>query len=340
VVDSWSGKTHRFPTHCEERLEAERYVLEWVLTHDQRERLQTERSARFADAYREWVALKDCREVTKQAYLDDLEQTFQEAFGSICVRDIQLRDVEHLLDAKRAAGRTPRTRAKLLTALRSFFAWAERRELCRGNPCAGVRVRSEAREEPYVMSFEEAERLLGACKTSSSASLYATVLTGLYTGLRIKNVREVLMDDLPRDGVFRLPAHRLKNNRPLELPVHPALARNWTKCTECGQASYEVLKDAARRAGLPHMPSWHTLRRTFASWLDLRSSTATVRAALGHCAPDVTGRYTVAPWEAVRDAVLSLPDLTGGQGRPLEGLPERNAAQLDHRHLEAGRNAL
>ena len=74
------------------------------------------------------------------------------------------------------------------------------------------------------------------------------------------------------------------------------------------KAITKSFKSALRRADLPDI-RWHDLRHTFATWMSTRCSYAALRQVMGHSPGSVTLQYTHVPFEELRQAVDTLPNL-------------------------------
>ena len=213
-----------------------------------------------------------------------------------------------------------RSLARHLSTLRSFFAWACERELCRSNPARGVVSPRTPKTLPRALSLPETDRLLGAEDETAAFPdrdralfefLYATGLrVSELSGLDLEDVdfRERLVRVLGKGGKERIVPYGEPAARALAeyLPGRAALRARGDGGDEeeplfvnhrggrlTARSVARILKRRLREAGLPEKISPHALRHTFATHLlsagaDLRS----IQELLGHASLSTTQKYT------------------------------------------------
>jgi integrase/recombinase XerD len=227
--------------------------------------------------------------------------------------------------AEAAAGRSPRTTARRLSALRQFYRFLYGEDVRRDDPSAGIDPPRRGRPLPKYLSEAEVKRLFDvAARTSGPDALrFAALLEVLYaTGLRVSELVGLPLSAIAADGsAVRV---RGKGGRerlvPLTQPARAAIAAYLpmremlvppAKRRRAGASPWlfpsrgggghltrvrfgQILKQAAIAAGLdPDRVSPHVLRHSFASHLvahgaDLRS----VQQMLGHADIATTQIYT------------------------------------------------
>ncbi len=186
----------------------------------------------------------------------------------------------------------------VLTLAEKEWQWLER------NPAGSVRRRAEHRGRVRVLSDDERERLLEACRASHEPRLYPLVLFALTTGARLGELLSLRWKDVDlRGGVARLQKTKNRDRRSISFP---------------GEAG-TILRRMARRPhisgylfanpqGQPTFPRkpwykavadaqiddfrFHDLRHTAASYLAMSGATLPELAAfLGHRTLVMVQRY-------------------------------------------------
>lgn len=253
-------------------------------------------------------------------------QTATEKSGSVtefvCTSNAdQIRDfLTHLGEQKYS----PATMARKIATLRSFYKWADRRNLSSaGNPMTMIRTPRQGKRLPKAITIDQVEKLLSA---PSDADVLGrrdrAMLETLYsTGIRVSELVGLSVADLDLPGEALRVRGKGKKERIVPLGSHALGAIN--RYMELLKADPKF--GAAARAGSPELPlflnkhggrlssrsvrrkldkylkavgldptiSPHTLRHSFATHLldngaDLRS----VQELLGHQSLSTTQVYT------------------------------------------------
>ncbi len=260
---------------------------------------------------------------SRAAYRRDLELTARRLSGGAALDETRvLADADgnalnRLLGERLAEGAAPRSVGRMRSALRRFYAWANREGLIRPNPATDLPAPRRPRTLPVDLSEADVEALLNAPDTSSPLGLRdRAMLETLYaTGLRVSELVNLTLNEIHlvrglaritgKGGRERLVPigdeaidwlHRYLNEaRPAMLGERQAAAvfvtSRATPLTR--QAFWYRLKHHARHAGLARLPSPHTLRHAFATHLlnhgaDLRA----LQMLLGHADLSTTQIYT------------------------------------------------
>jgi len=309
----------------------------------------------FNKAFEEWLSLKTCRPVTRQAYETDYRGIYLPHFTDQLLNVIDVAEVEHFLKKLREQrSASARTQQKHLTVLRSFFRWAMRRKFCTENPCEGIRVAKDTRREPMALTLDQARRLLQACaapvvsvcrdmrrgeweqRRRPPEYLEVFCLLGLHTGLRKRNLVELRWGQIDLgERRLRVEGEEMKGHRALDMPLHWELVetfqallrgrkespRELATVPVLGQKVERVdksFKTAVRRADLPPEFRVHDMRHSFASWVASRTSFTVLQALMAHSPGNVTTHYTHATWQEKLDAIDRLPRLLTEQKRGAE----------------------
>jgi integrase/recombinase XerD len=246
------------------------------------------------------------------AYLD-----FIKANGIANISDADTALVLKHLIALRNEGLGSRSRARHLVTIRGFYRFLIHEKILGVNPAKMVDLPKGGRKLPDVLKIDEVARLLDAPDPSKPlGSRDAAMLELLYAaGLRVSELVTVGITDVNLEACFvrvlgkgskervvpigqaaqkKLDAY-LVSGRPALLKGRPSpylfVTRSARPITR--QGFWKILKQAARKAGISHNITPHTLRHSFASHLlergaDLRS----VQVMLGHADISTTQIYT------------------------------------------------
>ncbi|MFO1153387.1 MAG: site-specific tyrosine recombinase XerD [Rhodospirillales bacterium] len=259
------------------------------------------------------------------------------------------------LAAEAAAGRSPRTTARRLSAFRQFYRFLYGEGVRPDDPSAGIDPPRRGRPLPKYLSEADVKRLfdVAATMTGAEALRFAALLEILYAaGLRVSELVGLPLSALVAGGsMLRV---RGKGGRerlvPLTEPAQAAIAAYlpvretfvptavkrrreaaspWLFPSRAGGGHLtrvrfgQLLKEAAIAAGLdPDRVSPHVLRHSFASHLvahgaDLRS----VQQMLGHADIATTQIYTHILDDQLKRLVetahpLAVPRRTASSPRP------------------------
>lgn len=225
-------------------------------------------------------------------------------------------DIMRCLSIRVSDGSSSRSAARLLSALRQFYGWAVRENLCSENPTALIRSPSIGRPLPKVLTESQVRALLDAPVVSEDLGLRdRAMLEVLYgCGLRVSELVGLTVDQVNLEqGVIRVWG---KGRKERLVPMGD-LAMHWV--TKYARDARPVLQKRATSdlflslrgkamtrqtfwhririhgvvAGITQDLSPHTLRHAFATHLvnhdaDLR----VVQMLLGHSSLSTTQIYT------------------------------------------------
>jgi len=212
---------------------------------------------------------------------------------------------------------TPRSIARKLSAIRSFFHYLVAEELVGADPTKHLASPKQWSTIPKFLNREQIENLIAAPNTSKPSGLRdRAMLELLYaTGIRVSELIQLRVSNLDaRLGVVRVTG---KGNKQRLVPVHSGALQAISDYVAKGrgpllkgkvspylfvtarggpmtrQAFWSGVKLNGKKAGIFHDLSPHVLRHTFATHLleggaDLRS----VQSMLGHADLATTEIYT------------------------------------------------
>lgn len=254
---------------------------------------------------------------TTSSYLRDILAFLQwyqdEAEGT----DLSGVNSDYILDYfKERKDLSKRSQARLLSALRSFFAWAVQEDMVSANPCDGVDMPKLGRYIPSVLSVEEVEALIDSTDGTTLAGLRDRALLELLygCGLRVSEAATLKSSDVyEKEAFIRIVG---KGNKQRLVPIgEPAMDaikaylavrpssldpvlddvifHNRFSKPLSRISIFKMIKRQALMAGIRKEISPHTLRHSFATHLvengaDLR----VVQEMLGHESILTTEIYT------------------------------------------------
>ncbi len=281
---------------------------------------------------------------TLDSYLRDLSDCARFLIG----RDSDLaratsEDLRAYVAALAAAGRSPRTAARRLSAIRQVYRFLFTEGLRGDDPAAGLDAPRRGRSLPKLLSEAEVDLLLQTVRERHSPEgvRLEALLELLYaTGLRVSELVCLPLDAVARDPVVLIVRGKGERERlvPLSEPARAAVAdflgvrerflsgrkdSRWLFPSR-GESGHltrhrvgQLLKDLAREAGIdPTRVSPHVLRHAFATHLldhgaDLRS----VQKMLGHADISTTQIYTHVLDERLKALVRDHHPLGAGRAK-------------------------
>lgn len=284
-------------------------------------------SPAMADRLAGWLtalaALDDAADATITAYRADVAGFL--AFmgghlggdaGPASLRAIGLSEMRAWMAAERARGRSARSLARGLSAVKSFYRWWSDREDFDATAILSVRAPRFQRKLPRPLDEDAARALLAQVDLQSMepwiAARDTAVVTLLYgCGLRISEALGLKGRDAPLPEMLRVTGKGAKTRLVPVLPVAAAAVEFYRRACPHplppdgplfrgarGGALHPALVQKAMRAarmqlGLPATATPHALRHSFATHLlnrggDLR----TIQELLGHARLSTTEAYT------------------------------------------------
>jgi len=222
----------------------------------------------------------------------------------------------------RSSATVPRTRARKLSALRTFTRYLLRIGEIESDPADGLDSPYRRRNLPKALSEHQAESMLEAEPASRSPLRDRALLETLYgAGLRAAEVVGLDLGDVDfGESTFRVRgkgskerivffgrtcAAALKDYLAGERKAAGAALFTNSRGGRLSTRSVQIIvKRWARAAGLPGEVSTHTLRHSFATHLlDHEADLKTVQQLLGHESLATTQIYTHVSIERLKDTV-------------------------------------
>ena len=276
---------------------------------------------------------------TLEAYGRDVEE-FLTYCGGLALKEISRDDVGDFVQYLGRVGRSPKTVARKLSAVREFFKFLYTEKDIKDNPAADVLTPKQEKPLPKFLSEDEIKRLIAEAKECSGPKgrQMTAMLELMYaSGLRVSELVSLPENciNFDRRQVFV----RGKGSKERVVPVAPAAIQAvfdyleqrdcfiregrrsiWlfpSKSSRSGHISrdtfFKRLKELAVKAGIyPSRVTPHVLRHSFATHLlnhnaDLRS----VQKMLGHESINTTEIYTHILSDKLLETVQKLHPLAG-----------------------------
>lgn len=249
-----------------------------------------------------------------QSYLSDLTQL------SAFAQDREL-TTELIRGFLREHGHSPRTRARKLSAIRSFVRYLRLTEELSHDPTEAIRAPFQRKTLPKALSEPQTSALLDQVPNTKNQKRDHAVLELMYAaGLRASEVVGLDLANIDlQEGLVRVLG---KGSKERTVPINQA-ARNALSAYIAERVAGEsalftndrgrrlsqrsvgyIVKRWALAAGLDPSVSPHTLRHSFATHLlDNGADLKTVQQLLGHESLATTQIYTHVSVERLRDTV-------------------------------------
>lgn len=268
----------------------------------------------FLQGFRDYLIAQTVSPHTRNAYLSDLIQCSE--CHSKALIDWQSDDIADVLLNLTQQGKSPRSIARSLSALRSFYKFLREQKLRSDNPVASHRTPKIGRALPKDLSEQDVEALILAPDTHTALGLRdRAMFEVLYAcGLRVSELLNLRLELINlKQGYLRIVG---KGNKERLVPLgqvacewierylaqaRPSLyksATDYVFLTQQGgimsrQNFWYAIKRYALQAGIQAELSPHTMRHAFATHLlnhgaDLR----VVQVLLGHSDLSTTQIYT------------------------------------------------
>jgi integrase/recombinase XerD len=250
---------------------------------------------------------------------------------------VELRHLTEFLAWINELGLSPRSQARLVSGIKSFFKYLLLEEVIETDPTTLLEVPRIGRKLPEVLSIEEIDSILAACDLSRpEGRRNRAMLEVLYScGLRVSELVNLRLSHVYFDQGFlritgkgdkerlvpigRIAIREIRNYLPDRNSL-PAIAREHEDVLFLNRRGsklsrvmvFKTVKDLAAAAGVKKNISPHTFRHSFATHLidggaDLRA----VQEMLGHESILTTEIYTHLDRQFLRDAILRFHPRSG-----------------------------
>jgi integrase/recombinase XerD len=287
----------------------------------------------YKKGFKAWLQLeKSLADNSVEAYLRDIDKLtdyLQATKKLVTPQEIELNDLEKFVKWVAELGMTVASQSRIISGLRSFYAYCYMEQLVTVNPTALLETPKQKRILPDTLSFDEIESIIAQIDLSKpEGGRNKAILETLYScGLRVSELVNLRISCLHLDiGFVRVigkgDKERLvpigsdaikyiniyKNNIRTHINIKPGqedmlfLNRRGSKLSRV--MIFIMMKELAKKAGIVKNISPHTFRHSFATHLveggaDLRA----VQEMLGHESITTTEIYTHLDREYLRSTL-------------------------------------
>ena len=281
--------------------------------------------------YRQYLKLeKSLSENTIDAYLTDLDKLLAYlTLEGIYVTDVTLQDLENFSAGLHDIGIHPRSQARILSGVRSFFRFLTLDDYIRQDPSELLESPQIGRHLPDVLTVAEIDSLIGAIdQTTPEAQRNRAILETLYScGLRVSELCNLKLSDLYlNEGFIKVEG---KGSKQRLVPISPrAVTELNNYFTERDRVTikpgyedfvfisrfgknisrimvFHIIKELADRIGLKKSISPHTFRHSFATHLlEGGANLRAIQCMLGHESIGTTEIYTHIDRNRLRQEIL------------------------------------
>ena len=293
--------------------------------------MSTTKNDKIIIRYRQYLKLeKSLSGNTVGAYLSDLEKLLKYlAAEGKDFRDVTLDDLEAFSAGLRDLGIQPRSQARILSGIRSFYHFLVMEDYITQDPSELLESPQTGKHLPDVMTVEEIDTLIGAIdRTSREGQRNRAILETLYScGLRVSELCALRLSDLYLDeGFIKVEG---KGNKQRLVPISPKAVkelRNYFPDRNEGliKPGYEdyvfisrfgknisrimvfhIIKELAGMTGIKKTISPHTFRHSFATHLlEGGANLRAIQCMLGHESIGTTEIYTHIDRNRLREEII------------------------------------
>jgi len=293
--------------------------------------------------YREQI-LPDLRPETRRKYVQHLD-FWQPKIGHLRLSDCRPEKIAAVRDDLTASGKAPATVNRYMATLASVFsATVKRWHWLQVSPMQQIEKPVERNGGTRYLSEDELQRLLTACRESTSPDLYLAVVLSVTTGARQGEILGLRWKDVDlANGVLHLRADAATVTKgsvrsvPIATHALPLLKARLEAQQKAQEGKPVAIRDpglvfpsrvsrmqpvllhrpwttALKRAGIESF-RWHDLRHSAASFLAKGgASLVEIGAILGHASANTTKRYAHLTEQHTHELVRKLADGMFGGG--------------------------
>ncbi len=294
--------------------------------------MKTSEKNKIIIRYKQYLKLeKSLSDNTVDAYLADLDKLM--AFftlENIDFREATLDNLESFAAGLRDIGIHPRSQARILSGIRSFYRFLIMEDYIPGDPTELLESPQIGKYLPDILTIEEIDMLIGAIdRTTREGQRNRAILETLYScGLRVSELCNLKISDLYLDEKFIKVEG--KGSKQRLVPISPRAVnelKNYFPDRNSGliKPGYEdfvfisrfgknisrimvfhIIKELAGITGLKKNISPHTFRHSFATHLlEGGANLRAIQCMLGHESIGTTEIYTHIDRNRLRDEIIA-----------------------------------
>lgn len=281
--------------------------------------------------YRQYLKLeKSLSENTVMAYTSDLDKLIQYLKEeNINIMDVSLDDLENFAAGLRDIGIHPRSQARILSGIRSFFHFLLIEDYIQQDPSELLESPQIGKHLPDILSVEEIDNLINAIdRSTKEGQRNCAILETLYScGLRVSELCNLKISDLYLDeGFIKVEG---KGSKQRLVPISPKAIKeiknyfltrgdglikpefeDFVFISRFGKnisriMVFHIIKELADKIGLKKSISPHTFRHSFATHLlEGGANLRAIQCMLGHESIGTTEIYTHIDRVRLRDEII------------------------------------
>lgn len=282
--------------------------------------------------YRQYLRLeKSLSDNTVMAYTNDLYKLlYYLEEEKINILDVSLEDLEHFSAGLRDIGISPRSQARILSGIRTFFHFLLIEDYIRQDPSELLESPQIGKHLPDILSVEEIDSLISAIDRSTrEGQRNCAILETLYScGLRVSELCNLKISDLYlNDGFIKVEGKGSKqrlvpiSQKAIEEIKNYFITRNeglikpgyedFLFISKFGKnisriMVFHIIKELADKIGLKKSISPHTFRHSFATHLlEGGANLRAIQSMLGHESIGTTEIYTHIDRRKLRDEIIN-----------------------------------
>lgn len=282
--------------------------------------------------YRQYLKLeKSLSENTVMAYASDLDKLIQYLEEeNINIMDVSLDDLENFAAGLRDIGIHPRSQARILSGIRSFFHFLLIEDYIQQDPSELLESPQIGKHLPDILSVDEIDNLINAIdRSTKEGQRNCAILETLYScGLRVSELCNLRISDLYLDeGFIKVEG---KGSKQRLVPISPKAIKeikNYFLTRSDGLIKpefedyvfisrfgknisrimvFHIIKELADKIGLKKSISPHTFRHSFATHLlEGGANLRAIQSMLGHESIGTTEIYTHIDRVRLRDEIIN-----------------------------------
>lgn len=282
--------------------------------------------------YKQYLKLeKSLSENTISAYISDLEKLLHYLEEeNINITDISLEDLEHFSAGLRDIGIHPRSQARILSGIRSFFHFLLIEDYIQQDPSELLESPQIGKHLPDILSVEEIDSLISAIdRSTKEGQRNCAILETLYScGLRVSELCNLKISDLYfNEGFIKVEG---KGSKQRLVPISQKaineinnyfISRNeglikpeyedYVFISRFGKnisriMVFHIIKELAENTGLKKSISPHTFRHSFATHLlEGGANLRVIQCMLGHESIGTTEIYTHIDRSKLRNEIIN-----------------------------------
>lgn len=282
--------------------------------------------------YRQYLKLeKSLSKNTVMAYTSDLDKLIQYLKEeNINIMDVSLDDLENFAAGLRDIGIHPRSQARILSGIRSFFHFLLIEDYIQQDPSELLESPQIGKHLPDILSVDEIDNLINAIdRSTKEGQRNCAILETLYScGLRVSELCNLRISDLYLDEDFIKVEG--KGSKQRLVPISPKAIKeikNYFLTRSDGLIKpefedyvfisrfgknisrimvFHIIKELADKIGLKKSISPHTFRHSFATHLlEGGANLRAIQSMLGHESIGTTEIYTHIDRVRLRDEIIN-----------------------------------